>query len=345
VDNATPHPPPTVGIVAADHDYVCRHPQIAQSPMQAYGLLSLVGDLGLNDEKVDIAMRAGLAPGMRSKQHRLRIGSSSSQPAPRLGDQCLVNHVHSWNRNRCHGSSLTVRLQFNDHPADGPGMVEHEIDLGTAGASARREHERRRAKREAATRERHPHIGNLLLRLQSPPASEVAWDTGAAGEEALGAHLSKRCPHVIVLHDRRIPRSRANIDHLAVAPSGVYVIDAKRYKGKIEVRKPFFGGPRLLVAGRDKSKLVEGLARQREAVRAALAEAPPPMPVHACFCFLNPAGQAGGSGLPVLRTLRFDDLPLYYPRRLSKRLNMPGTLSDESRREIVELLTAAFPRA
>ena len=226
-----------------------------------------------------------------------------------------------------------------------PGMAEREIDLGTAGASARREYERRRGKREAATRERHPHIGNLLLRLQSPPAGEVAWNTGAGGEEALGAHLAKRCPDVIVLHDRRIPRSRANIDHLAVAPSGVYVIDAKRYKGKIEVRKPFFGEPRLLIAGRDKRKLVDGLARQRETVRAALTETVPAMPVHACFCFLNPASQAGGSGLPVLRTLKIDDFPLFYPRRLSKRLNTPGALSAESRREVAELLSSAFPRA
>ncbi len=224
-------------------------------------------------------------------------------------------------------------------------MAEGEIDLGTAGASARREHERRRAKREAATREQHPHIGNLLLRLQAPPASEAAWSTGATGEEALAAHLAKRCPDVIVLHDRRIPRSRANIDHLAVAPSGVYVIDAKRYKGKIEVRKPFFGEPRLFVAGRDKTKLVEGLARQRETVRAALAETVPAMPVHACFCFLNPANQAGGSGPPVLRTLQIGDFPLYVPRRLSKCLNAPGALSTESRRQIAELLASAFPRA
>lgn len=224
-------------------------------------------------------------------------------------------------------------------------MADHEVDLGTPGASARREHERRREKRETATRERHPHIGNLLLRLQSPPASEVAWSTGAAGEEALAAHLAKRCPNTIVLHDRRIPRSRTNIDHLAVATSGVYVIDAKRYKGKIEVRKPFFGEPRVFVGGRDKTKLVEGLARQREAVRAALAETVPAMPVHACFCFLNPADQAGGSGLPVLRTLQIGDFPLFYPRRLSKRLNAPGALSVESRREVAELLASAFPRA
>lgn len=224
-------------------------------------------------------------------------------------------------------------------------MAEQEIDLGTAGASARREHERRRERREAAVRDRHPHLGNLLLRLQSPPADEVAWDTGATGEEALGAHLAKRCPDAIVLHDRRMPRSRANIDHLAVAPSGVYVIDAKRYKGKIEVRKPFFGEPRLLIAGRNKAKLIEGLARQREAVRAALERTVPSMPIHACFCFLNPESQSGGSGLPLLRTLQIEDIPLFYPRKLSKQLNRPGELSAQSRQEVAELLAGSFPQA
>lgn len=219
------------------------------------------------------------------------------------------------------------------------------IDLGTPGGSARREYKRRRGKREAAIRERHPRLGNLLLRAQSAPPSEAAWATGAAGEEALAAHLAKRCPDVIVLHDRRLPRSRANLDHLAVAPAGVYVIDAKRYTGKIEVRKPLFGEPRLLIAGRDKTKLVEGLSRQREAVRAALAETVPEMPVHGCFCFLNPAHQAGGSGLPLLRTPSIGGFPLLYPRRLSKRLNAPGELTAESRREVAEMLARAFPPA
>ena len=98
-------------------------------------------------------------------------------------------------------------------------MGEREIDLGTPGAGARREYKRRRERREATIRERHPHLGDLLLRFQSPPASEVAWSTGAASEEALATHLAKRCPEVIVLHDRRIPHSRANLDHLAITPS------------------------------------------------------------------------------------------------------------------------------
>jgi Nuclease-related domain len=221
----------------------------------------------------------------------------------------------------------------------------HEIDQGTPGGSARREHERRLARREAKTRERNPRLSNLLLRVQSAPVSETAWDTGAAGEEALAAHLAKTCPEVIVLHDRRMPGSRANIDHLAVAPSGVFVIDAKRYKGKIEIRRPFFGDPSLFIAGRNKTKLVEGLARQREAVRSALAEATPEMPVHACLCFLNPDGQAGGSGLPWFRTLSINGFQLFYPRKLSKRLNAPGALTEESCREVAELLARTFPRA
>lgn len=222
---------------------------------------------------------------------------------------------------------------------------EREIDPGTPGGSARREYERRRGKREAATRQRHPRIGDFLLRFQSAPTSETAWAIGAAGEEALAAHLVSRCPDVILLHDRRLPRSRANIDHLAVASSGVYVIDAKRYAGKIEVRKPLFGEPRLLIAGRDKTQLVNGLTRQLDVVQSALAETVPEMPVHACFCFLNPARQSGGSGLPLLRTPSISGFPLLYPRKLSKRLNSPGELSPESRREVSELLAAAFPRA
>jgi len=63
-----------------------------------------------------------------------------------------------------------------------------------------------------------------------------------------------------VLHDRRIPGTRANIDHIAIAPSGLWAIDAKHYKGRVEhVDKGgwFLTDWRLLVGGRDKTGLVE----------------------------------------------------------------------------------------
>jgi len=220
-----------------------------------------------------------------------------------------------------------------------------DLDLGTPGAGARREAERRRSRREQRTREAHSHIGGLLFKFQSAPQSERAWDTGATGEEELGTHLAKTCPEVIVLHDRRMPGSRANIDHIAVAPSGVFVVDAKRYKGKIEVRRPFFGDAVLVINGRKKTKLVEGLRRQVDAVKAGLAIVEQDVPVHGCFCFLNPEGQAGGSGLPLFPTLKIDGFPLYYPRRLSKQLNKRGPIDDEQIAVLAEALVELLPRA
>jgi hypothetical protein len=223
-------------------------------------------------------------------------------------------------------------------------MDDHaDLDTGTAGASGRREYERRRAKREEATRERHPRIGNLLLKFQNPPEHEKAWATGATGEEELAACLARRCPEVIVLHDRRMPGSRANIDHLAVAPSGVHVIDAKRYKGKIEVRKPFFGDAQLVIGSRDKTKLVDGLERQAEIVRSFVSAVAPEIDVTACFCFVNPAGQAGG--IPLLRTLSIRGHSLFYPRKLAKRLNEPGALDPGQIRDLAAALAARFPSA
>lgn len=215
-----------------------------------------------------------------------------------------------------------------------------ELDLGTPGASVQREGERRRAKREEKTRERHPHIGGVLLKLQEEPQHERSLAIGAAGERELAASLARRCPEVIVLHNRRLPGTRGDIDHVAIAPSGVHVIDAKRYKGKIEVRKPFFGEAKLFIRGRDRTKLVDGLARQADAVREAVAAAAPGTPVQACLCFVG-----GKAEMPLLRKLSIDGYPLLYPRRLAKWLNRPGDLDAEAMHALAEVLARALPPA
>ena len=142
-----------------------------------------------------------------------------------------------------------------------------------------------------------------------------------------------------MLHDRRLPGSRANIDHLAVAASGVHVIDAKRYTGKVEVAKPFFGESKLLIRGRDKTKLIEGLTHQVEAVRTALGRETS-ADVHACLCFVG-----GNAEMPLLRKLRFGEYPLLYPRQLAKWLNRSGGLDATQRRVLAEALIAALPAA
>jgi len=91
-------------------------------------------------------------------------------------------------------------------------------------------------------------------------------------EERLDNRLNALAPpRLRLLHDRRIPGSKANTDHLAVAPNGVYVIDAKRYRGRPQLN--IQGGllsPRvekLMVDGRDCAKVVNGMIKQVDLVR------------------------------------------------------------------------------
>jgi hypothetical protein len=169
------------------------------------------------------------------------------------------------------------------------------IDSGVAGASARREHERRVARREQRVRQAHPMIGGFLLALTDDPQSTRAWASGAVGEERLGQRLDGLVERgARVLHDRRIPGSHANIDHIVISEAGVYVIDAKRYKGqrpRLRVEGGLFR-PRvekLLVGSRDRTSLVDGVTGQVARVRDALTgtSATGAIPVRGVLCFVE----------------------------------------------------------
>src|ERR1035437_3533109 len=116
------------------------------------------------------------------------------------------------------------------------------LDRGQAGASARREYERRHNKREKGVRDTWGRLGGVVLALSNEPQSTFAWGVGGSGEEKLGVFLESvnNDETIIVLHDRRIPGSRANIDHIVVSRSGIYVVDAKNYTG--QVRREDKGG-------------------------------------------------------------------------------------------------------
>jgi hypothetical protein len=75
--------------------------------------------------------------------------------------------------------------------------------------------------------------GGLRFRL-SPDA--VAWRRGAAGERRTARLLAVLERHGwAVLHDLAIPGSRANIDHVVIGPGGVFVIDSKHYRGRLQL--------------------------------------------------------------------------------------------------------------
>lgn len=58
-------------------------------------------------------------------------------------------------------------------------------------------------------------------------------EQGAEGERAVAAALRSLPSGHVVLHDLSIPGSRANVDHLVIAPTGVFVIDAKSSAGQL----------------------------------------------------------------------------------------------------------------
>jgi Nuclease-related domain len=223
-----------------------------------------------------------------------------------------------------------------------PERMDPELDRGQPGASVAREYRRRRQNRETRTRAAHPRIGGLLLALGGSPQRESAFHQGELGELAVASYLEKRLRgrSAILLHDRRMPRGRGNIDHLAVAPTGVYVIDAKNLHGKVSVAKPLFGAAKLLVDGDDRTKLIDGLDRQVRVVRDALAaSAHPDVRLQGVLCFTSSAD------LPLLGTLKMREHLLLHHRRLAKRLSKTGELQAPEIDALAHSLAVSLPSA
>lgn len=212
----------------------------------------------------------------------------------------------------------TVEEESSD---DGPPMVEEESDdgplvAGTPGASARREYERRSEKDEARIRKRWGRLGGLAVALADERQTTRSWAVGARGERLLGEKLGTLAsPKLAIIHDTKVPGTRANIDHVAVTPGGVWAIDPKRYKGRIEKRVE--GGlirerkEMLFVGNRNRTKLVEGLHMQQR----RLQEIVPGVPVRMAIVFVD-------GDWPLIRPdFVVDDVKVVRPKKLYKLLD------------------------
>jgi hypothetical protein len=167
----------------------------------------------------------------------------------------------------------------------------------SAGASSQAEYERRRAQHRERMRQRRPlvlaitaigviagiafmgsqpAVGWVLIFaavisaanvLFVTPSHVTAWATGADGETRTARFLEPLSAEGFrVLHDRRIPGSRANIDHIVIGPPGVFVVETKSFGGQLKVR-----GNETYVAGRRKTAMLEEAKREALAVQVALA--------------------------------------------------------------------------
>jgi hypothetical protein len=217
-----------------------------------------------------------------------------------------------------------------------------------AGASALREYQRRHDAREQHAREKLGRLGGLLAKVSEEPSSTRAWQQGGNGEARAGARLEKLLDGagLRLLHDCRIPgHGRANIDHLAVGPGGVTVIDTKTHRGKI--RRDWCGGmfverrTILRINGRDHTKLITSVEKQIGYVRGALSglDADTTIDIAGALCFPNV------EGLPWVRRVEVRGVLVDGPRPVARLAARPGSLEPDAIQRVWDDLARAFPPA
>jgi hypothetical protein len=225
-------------------------------------------------------------------------GDRSTEPAElrhiriRFAGRCVLCGVELPVRTEALYDSRLKTVRCVSCPTDQAGRIGAPIDVGMAGGSAGREYERRVAARDARVRSRFGRrLGGVILALTDEPQSTRAWARGSQGEQDLADALA-RVDGVRVLHDRRVPGTRGNIDHLVIAAAGVFVVDAKRYDGTIRVRDVgglFRTDKRLFVGRRDCSKLADNMGWQVEVVQQVLGShrVDPMPPITPVLCFVK----------------------------------------------------------
>jgi hypothetical protein len=153
------------------------------------------------------------------------------------------------------------------------------------------------------------------LRFRPSPDAR-AWRRGAAGERRTARLLgSLERQGWAVLHDLAVPASRANLDHLVIGPGGVFAVDSKQYRGRLQ----------LDASGR----LWHGHYPLAPTVRAASFEADQAAQVLADPQVVVPVVAVHGAQVPWGKVV-MDGVPVVPARRLPRMLRqLPAVLGPE----------------
>ena len=172
-------------------------------------------------------------------------------------------------------------------------------------------------------------------RLRAERAERVAdqWSRGAEGEvvlaEVMGPLSADGYYH---LDDRRLPGSKANLDHVLIGPAGVFVIDAKNWSGQLRVdgkslrqdeRRRDDHLERVRVQAVDVSTLIEESLGRRVEVRAAI-------------CFTGEAALPSRVAVDRVHLVNRDEL-VPFVRSLERRLDQSAV------DDVMQALLARLP--
>lgn len=218
------------------------------------------------------------------------------------------------------------------------------VQSGVAGASALAKADKLRhdqLERRRLLKARRPVLGRVQIFMAGPATAGESWSKGGVGDQKLGAALDAMVDHgLLTLHDRQIPGSKANIDHMVVAPSGVWIVDAKRYKGlvtKVDKGGLFRTDVHLTVGGRDRTSLADGVARQVEHVKRALQHTPHAMvPIHGVLCFVDAEFRLFAKPFEIHNVL------VTWGKALRDRLAEPGPMEAAQRSALHRQLAESF---
>jgi hypothetical protein len=131
-----------------------------------------------------------------------------------------------------------------------------------------------------------------------PSSNTLAWRRGAQGEQRTARLLAPLERHGYqVFHDLAIPGSAANVDHLVVGPTGLFVIDSKRYRGHLH-----YSAGRLWHGRRPLDRTLETLWWEATQVAETLGFGPD-LHVYPVLC-------VHVARLPWLRELLVDGIPV-----------------------------------
>ncbi len=178
-----------------------------------------------------------------------------------------------------------------------------------------------------------------------PPAHVTAWRSGAVGEQATARLLRPLARQgAVVLHDRAVPRSKANIDHLTIGPRTVAAVDSKQWQmhgARVVLGRDgtlWYGNPKgqQYPQARTVATVQWAARRAAEELTRATGRAVTVIPVMAIHgATVARRGHLVVNGVHVVQARRL--------RRLLRRL--PGTLTTEDIRRLAEAAERALPTA
>lgn len=185
--------------------------------------------------------------------------------------------------------------------------------------------------------------GSAALR-EAQNQRDQNWLRGATGEYRMDRLLHELLnDSVVVLTDRRVPGTQANIDHIVIAPSGVWIIDSKNWSGTIRYKSAssMSANMRLFVDGEDRTSKVEAIYGLVIPIAQVIADKS--VTIHPAVAFID--GEWSLAAIPRLlrnRPYQHGGVWITPPRMLIKKINQPGPLDAQTVIRISKMLDEAL---